>query len=150
MAEQARDRDEQRREIDELRREMDRLRRDLRGEVTRQMRVTIDAVELSREESDVLRNKGVNGLENTLDLPGLRVSPNPNDGSFDLAFQVPERGDLNVDVHDANGDRVYHESITGFKGNYERVLDMSDRPGGTYFVVITQNGKAQARKLVKQ
>ena len=150
MAEQARDRDEQRREIDELRREMDRLRRDLRGEVTRQMRVTIDAVELSREESDVLRNKGVNGLENTLDLPGLRVSPNPNDGSFDLAFQVPERGDLNVDVHDANGDRVYHESITGFKGNYERVLDMSDRTNGTYFVVISQNGKAQARKVVKQ
>ena len=150
MAEHARDRDEHRREMDELRREMDRLRRDLRSEVTREMRVTVDAVKLSKEESDVLKNKGVAGLENTLDLPGLRVSPNPSSGSFDLAFQVPERGDLNVDVHDANGDRVYHESITGFKGNYERVLDMSDRPSGTYFVVITQNGKAQARKLVKQ
>jgi hypothetical protein len=150
MAEHARDRDEHRREMDELRREMDRLRRDLRGEVTREMRVTVDAVKLSKEESDVLKNKGVTGLESTLELPGLRVSPNPSSGSFDLAFQVPERGDLNVDVHDANGDRVYHESITGFKGNYERVLDMSDRPNGTYFVVITQNGKAQARKLVKQ
>ena len=150
MAEYARDRDEHRREIDELRREMDRLRRDLRGEVTREMRVTVDAVKLSKEESDVLKNKGVTSLDSALEVPGLRVSPNPSSGSFDLAFQVPQRGDLNVDVHDANGDRVYHESITGFKGNYERVLDMSDRPSGTYFVVITQNGKAQARKLVKQ
>ncbi len=150
MAEYARDRDEQRREMDELRREMDRLRRDLRGEVTREMRVTIDAVKLSREESDVLKNKGVTGLDATLELPALRLSPNPGNGSFDLSFQVPERGDLNVDVHDANGDRVYHESISGFKGNYERVLDMSDRANGTYFVVISQNGKAQARKVVKQ
>jgi hypothetical protein len=150
MDEFQRERDEQRRDMDELRRELDELRRDLRGEVTREMRVTVDAVKLSKEESDVLKNKGVTGLEAALDLPGLRVSPNPSSGSFDLAFQVPERGDLNVDVHDANGDRVYHESITGFKGNYERVLDMSDRPSGTYFVVITQNGKAQARKLVKQ
>lgn len=150
MAEHARDRDEHRREMDELRREMDRLRRDLRSEVTREMRVTVDAVKLSQEESDVLKNKGVADLENTLDLPGLRVSPNPSSGSFDLAFQVPERGDLNVDLHDAGGDRVYHESITGFKGNYERVIDMSDRPNGTYFVVITQHGKAQAKKLVKQ
>ncbi len=150
MAEYARDRDEQRREMDELRREMDRLRRDLRGEVTREMRVTIDAVKLSKDESDVLKNKGVAGLDATLELPALRISPNPSNGSFDLAFQVPERGDLNVDVHDANGDRVYHESITGFKGNYERVLDMSDRPSGTYFVVISQNGKAQARKVMKQ
>lgn len=150
MAEYARDRDEQRREMDELRREMDRLRRDLRGEVTREMRVTIDAVKLSKEESDVLKNKGVAGLDATLELPALRISPNPSTSSFDLSFQVPERGDLNVDVHDAHGDRVYHESITGFKGNYERVLDMSDRANGTYFVVISQNGKAQARKVMKQ
>lgn len=150
MDEYARDRDEQRREMDELRREMDRLRRDLRSEVTREMRVTVDAVKLSKEESDVLKNKGVTDLDNALELPGLRVSPNPSNGSFDLVFQVPERGDLNVDVHDANGDRVYHESITGFKGNYQRVVDMSDRANGTYFVVISQNGKAQARKVVKQ
>ncbi|MBK7555582.1 MAG: hypothetical protein IPI55_13545 [Flavobacteriales bacterium] len=41
---------------------------------------------------------------------------------------MPASGDLNVDVHDSNGDRVYHESISGFEGHYERVLDMSDRP----------------------
>ena len=144
------EREEMRREMDELRREMDRLRRDLRGEVVREMSVTVDAVELTPEENAVLKNKGVAGLDKALDLPGLRISPNPTGGSFELAFEVPERGDLTVDVHDANGDRLYHETITGFKGHYARSLDMSDRAAGTYSVVIAQNGKALARKVVKR
>lgn len=150
MAEQARDRAEQRRELDELREEMNRLRDELRGEVTREMRVTIEDVQLNKEETQLLKNKGVTALNSALDLSGIRLFPNPSAGSFNIAFQVPERGDLDVDVHDSTGDRIYHETISGFKGNYERVLDMSDRASGTYFLVITQNGKALARKMVKQ
>ena len=150
MSEIARDREERRREMNELRSEMDRLRRDLRSETINEMRVTIDAVKLSPEETASLKNKGVVDLDNTLELPGLQVNPNPTDDSFSIAFEAPVRGDLSVDMHDAKGDRVYHESISGFKGKYERVLDWSDRADGTYFVVISQNGKAQARKLVKQ
>jgi hypothetical protein len=133
-----RDRDEQRRDMDELREEMNRLRDELRGEVTREMRVTIEDVQLNKEETQLLKNKGVTALNN------------PSGGSFNIAFQVPERGDLDVDVHDSTGDRIYHETISGFRGNYERVLDMNDRASGTYFLVITQNGKALARKMVKQ
>lgn len=145
-----RDRDEQRRDMDELRRELDELRRDLRGEVTREVRVTVDEVKLSKEETDKLKAKGVTNLDQPLDLQGMRCFPNPSEDSFHIQFQVPERGDLAVDVHDGNGERVYHETITGFKGNYERTLDMSDRADGTYFLVITQNGRTQARKLMKQ
>ncbi len=141
--------DEMRQQMDELRREMDRLRRDLRGEVTREMRVTVDAVKLSPADTDVLKKNGVS-IDNALELPGLRLAPNPSAGMFDLAFQVPERGDLTVDVHDAKGERIYHESISGFKGSYQRTLDMTDRPNGTYFIVIAQNGKTEARKIVKQ
>ena len=142
--------DQMRREMDELRREMDRLRQDLRGGVTREMTVVIGTVELSKEETDVLKNKGVTGLEANMALPALKCFPNPSEGNFHLQFEVPERGDLNVDIHDSNGERVYHETITGFKGHYDRTLDLSDRADGTYFLVIGQNGKALARKLVKQ
>lgn len=143
-------RDEMRRQMDELRREMDRLRRDLRSEVTKEMSVSIDDVQLSKEEAATLKAKGVPELDKPLELQGLRCYPDPSADSFHVQFSVPERGDLMVDVHDAKGERIYHETITGFKGNYERTLDMSDRADGTYFLVITQNGKAQARKLVKR
>lgn len=148
-AEQRAARDEMRREMDELRREMDRLRRELRSEVTRETRVTVDAVRLSDKELSTLRGKGVAGLDKGLDLSGLNLFPDPTEGAFSVSFTAPERGDLNVDIHNAAGERVYHETISGFKGRYERVIDMSDREAGTYFVVITQNGRAVARKLVK-
>ncbi len=150
MDEYARDRDERRREMAELREEMNHLRRDLRGDVTKEIRVTINEIKLSKEEAELLKNKGVANLDQPLELQDLRCFPNPSEGSFHIQFQVPDRGDLNVDIHDATGERVYHETISGFKGNYDRTLDMSDRAGGNYFLVITQNGKAQARKLEKQ
>jgi hypothetical protein len=139
-----------RREMEELRREMQELRREMGGTITREMRVVIDTYTLSKEESELLRSKGVTALDNALDLPDLRLFPNPGDGFFRIAFEAPERGDLNVDVHDATGERVYHETISGFKGRYERTLDLSDRANGAYFLVITQHGRALARKLVKQ
>ncbi len=150
MAEYARDRAEQRREMDELRREMDRLRRELRSEPVQEMRITVEAVRLSDAEIDLLEGKGVKGLDTPLDLPGLNVFPNPAEASFTISFEAVERGDLSVDMHDAKGERVYHESITGFKGNYQRMIDWSDRTDGTYFVVIAQNGKAVSRKVIKQ
>jgi len=146
----AEDREELRREMDELRREMDRLRRDLRGEVTREMRVVIQDMTLSREESALLKGKGVTNIDRPLGWNDLRISPNPGNGTYRITFTAPQRGDLTVDVHNAAGERVYHETITGFKGNYERLLDLGDLPAGPYFLVVAQGGATEARKLVKQ
>ena len=43
------------------------------------------------------------------------------------------RGDLEVDVHDATGERIYHETITGYRAATERTLDLSDRAGRHLF-----------------
>jgi hypothetical protein len=144
------EREELRREMDELRREMDQLRRDLRGEVTRELRVVIQDMNLSQEESALLKGKGVANIDRALGWNDLRISPNPGDGQYRIAFTAPQRGDLTVDVHNATGERVYHETITGFKGNYERLLDLTDQPAGAYFLVIGQGNATEARKLVKQ
>ncbi|MBL7964942.1 MAG: PDZ domain-containing protein [Flavobacteriales bacterium] len=145
-----RERDELQREMDELRREMEQLRRDLRGDVMRRTVVLMTTQELSPSEQDMLKRNGASGLERQLDLPGLQCDPNPSQGNYQLRFDVPERGDLVVDVHNGKGERVYHETITGFKGRYERMLDLSDMANGAYYLVITQNGRSVARKLMKQ
>lgn len=141
--------DELRREMDQLRREMDELRRDLGRELRTEMRVTIETRKLTDEEKQLLAGKGVK-MDNELALGDLRTFPNPSNGFFRIQFDVPERGDLNVDVHDAAGEKVYQERILGFKGRYERTLDLTDKATGTYFLVITQGGKTTARKLVKE
>lgn len=138
-----------RREMDELRREMEQLRRTMRSDILREMHVEVGAVEVSPEERALLERKGVAGLDRAPDLGDLRCAPNPSDGFYRVQFDVAERGDLVVDVHNAQGDRIYHETITGFKGRYERTLDLSDQADGTYFLVVALNGKATPRKLVK-
>ena len=146
----ARERDELRREMDQVRREMSDLRRELGRELRSEMRVTMESRALTPEEKALLTGKGVTGLENELPLGDLRAFPNPSNGFYRLQFDVPERGDLMVDVHDASGEKVYQERIIGFKGRYERTLDLSDRSGGSYFLVITQGGRTATRKLVKE
>lgn len=144
------DRDELARDMDELRREMDQLRRDLGRDLRVETRIRIERKELTPEEKDLLKNKGVKGLDNALQLDDMGVFPNPSNGFFRIQFDVADRGDLFVNVHDAKGEKVYEERITGFKGRYERTLDLSDKATGTYFLVIEQGGKSTAEKLVKE
>ena len=144
------DRAELRREMDQLRQEMSELRRELGRDIRREVRINIETKKLTEEEKALLRNKGVIGLENELQLGDLRAFPNPSNGFYRLQFELPERGDLNVDVYDATGERVYQERIIGFKGRYERTLDLSDRASGSYYLVIDQGGKTATTKLVKE
>ena len=144
------EREDLRREMDELRIEMEMLRQELGGEVTREMHIVIGSYTLNDAEKELLEEKGAVDLDNALDVGEVKLFPNPSDGFFRVQFDVAERGDLEVDVHDATGERIYHETISGYKGRYERTLDLSDRADGTYFLVVRQNGRALARKLVKQ
>ncbi|MBK8498495.1 MAG: PDZ domain-containing protein [Flavobacteriales bacterium] len=143
------DRDELRREMDKLRQEMNELRRDLGRDIRREVRINIETRKLSDEEKALLRGKGV-PVDKELSLGDLRAFPNPSAGFYRLQFDLPERGDLSVDVHDAKGERVYQERIIGFKGRYERTLDLSDQASGNYFLVITQGGRTATQKLVKE
>ena len=144
------DKAEFRREMEELRREMDILRRELSSDLLREIRMVSPPAELSSEDVQLLRSRGVNNLGRDLGWDDLRLTPDGPNGQFRVAFMVPDRGDLAVSVHDARGERVYHEAITGSKGAYERLLDLSDLPDGTYFLVVGQGDATEARKLVKQ
>lgn len=143
------DREALRREMNELRREMDQIRRDMGKDMRVETRIRIERKPLSAEEKELLRNNGVKSLDNELKLDDMRVFPNPSNGFFRIHFEAAEKGDLYVNVHDAKGVKVYEERITGFKGRYERTLDLSDKTAGTYYLVIEQGGKSVAEKLMK-
>ena len=143
------DREELERSMEELRSEMDQLRRDLGKDLRVETRIRIERKPLSPEEKDLLKNKGVSSLDNELKLGDMRVFPNPSNGFFRIHFDVAEKGDLFVNVHDAKGEKVYEERISGFKGRYERTLDLTDKATGTYYLVVEQGGKSVAEKLVK-
>ena len=115
----------------------------------RELRIKVEALPLSPEEKDLLKRKGVANLDQQLELEGLELFPNPAYGPVHLRFAVAARGDLAVDLHNAAGERVYHETITDFSGSYDRTIDLGGKAPGTYYVVIAQNGRTLLRKLVK-
>lgn len=144
-----------RQEMDMLRQDLERMREELHRDgglpdrIRREMRITVQGRPLEQAEKDLLTQKGVSGLDKQLELGDLRCFPNPSSGFYRLHFDVAERGDLLVTVHDSAGEKVYDERINAFKGRYERTLDLSDKAAGTYYLVIAQGGRTAAQKLIK-
>lgn len=146
-----REHDEMRRDMEQLRADMEHLRRELRGnrpEHTGRARFGAATV-TTPEEVRTLTAKGVKGLDRPLELPELEARLAPDGQRLHVDFNAPNRGDLGVALHDSNGKAVYQEHITAYKGRYDRTVDVSELPDGTYFLVIQQNGAAVSRKLVK-
>ena len=144
FAELQRDMAELQRDFAELQRSLGKDRRNT------ETRITIEAMPLTQAEKDLLKSKGLTALDTELKLGDMRVFPNPTNGFFRLQFDVAEKGDLFVNVHDASGERVYEECITGFKGRYERTLDLTDKATGSCFLVMQQGSRTTAQKLVEQ
>lgn len=84
-----------------------------------------------------------------LDTEELRIYPNPSPGKFTLQFSLKEKGDTQVEVLDVNGKVIFSDKLKGFTGNYKREIDLPET-AGVYLINITQNGKKQVKKVVKE
>lgn len=86
----------------------------------------------------------------TLDLriENLKFFPNPNEGKFNLQFELPHSGATQVEIFNTSGQRVYSEDLGSFSGEFRRDIDISEQPAGTYILHITQAGKHLAEKVI--
>lgn len=107
---------------------------------------------LSTEDAKTLKDQGVETLvdENSLEVENISFYPNPNNGKFNLKFNVDNKGNTEIKIYDINGKEVYNELLKNFKGNYDKAIDISTEGKGTYFLNITQNGKVLNKKIMIQ
>ncbi|MCB0395713.1 MAG: PDZ domain-containing protein [Flavobacteriales bacterium] len=113
-------------------------------------RITIRIEDVSKADEDKLEGVLDLGEKSELKLESVALNPNPANGRFELRFALAKSGTTTVRVFDANGRRVYDETLNNFKGDYSQVIDISGEPNGFYFLSIEQNGKAFTKKIVKQ
>lgn len=85
--------------------------------------------------------------DNFKGLSQLNVYPNPNEGKFNLQFNLAEQGNTKVAIYDMKGNVVYNEDLPGFKGNYNKAIDLSQQSRGMYIIRISQNDKTITRKV---
>jgi hypothetical protein len=70
---------------------------------------------------------------------GLKLYPNPTDGSFNVQYYLPEIEDNTIlEMYNITGNLVYKQNIYSKQGNITLNLDLSK---GMYLLVLRQNNK---------
>lgn len=103
--------------------------------------------EPSAEDSKML-NKQTGISDEKLQVENMKFFPNPNDGKFNLEFQVTSKGDTELNILNMEGKSIYNENLKNFSGQYSNAINISDQPKGVYFVKIKQGKHAQVKKIV--
>lgn len=93
-------------------------------------------------------NVGVTGTQDIEGLTSLKIQPNPTSGfaMLNAAFDRPV--DVNVEIIDLLGRRVW-ETNAAYTTNISEQLDLNNFPDGIYLVRLTVDGQTATRKLMK-
>lgn len=76
------------------------------------------------------------------------VFPNPNHGAFKVSFENAQKSNVTISIADKNAVVVYEEKLNDFKGKYEKEIDLSAQPKGTYYLNIKQGKQETNSKIV--
>jgi len=116
------------------------------------LNVEIDMEDVTQEEADDMKEKvGVDmPVINNLEIEKLNIFPNPNDGVFNLMFDLPNEGQTSIQVFNSVGRLVYQNDMQSFSGMFKDRIDISNNATGTYFLAVSQNGKTITQKVIFQ
>jgi hypothetical protein len=87
-------------------------------------------------------------IKNNLKPSELNYYPNPNDGKFNLKFNLDQKGEVIVKVLDILGNEIYKETLLDFNGIYDNQLDLTGHEKGIYVLQVQQGRKALSRKIL--
>lgn len=73
------------------------------------------------------------GIKSENDITNFRIYPNPNDGKFNLFYGINQSADIQFEIYDLSGKRIYSVNL-GNKpmGLYDIALDIPDLQSGLY------------------
>ncbi len=74
------------------------------------------------------------GIENQSSVDFINLFPNPNDGHFQLNFNIAKADNYVLGVHNALGQIVYSEMLNNFHGTFSREMDLSLYGKGVYTI----------------
>ena len=90
------------------------------------------------------------GLVDNLLGHEVKVYPNPNTGTFNLEFSLDRKSDLDIAVYNNTGQKIYHEALDRFTGDYRKGINLEFVPAGIYHLRITEGNQSYDRKLIFQ
>jgi hypothetical protein len=108
--------------------------------------VSVDDIAKQNDMPRELRNGSTLQVINNLSISGFNITPS-QEGKYALAFSLGKSGTAYVRIVDNGGYDVYFET---FKDglSFNKQIDLSLLPAGTYFFQVTQGGKTFTKKLI--
>jgi hypothetical protein len=79
---------------------------------------------------------------------GFTVAPNPNNGNFNLSFNVTGRENLGIAVINAEGREVYRQTQDNFSGNFKGSIRLNNPKAGIYLIKITHGLNQYMKRIV--
>lgn len=92
----------------------------------------------------------VSVYENFSTINTINVFPNPNNGTFQIAFDVPTNQNVKIDVFNNIGQSVFTDSKSNFNGQFNQSIDLSTFSKGVYLVNTRIGDKTFTNKIAIQ
>ncbi|MEY4538631.1 MAG: hypothetical protein RLZZ306_388, partial [Bacteroidota bacterium] len=86
---------------------------------------------------------------NSLENIGLKVFPNPNDGSFVVEFNATDLKPVELTISDILGKIILRKTIK-IIGKYSQQINISEQPAGQYFISVQKDGGIKTVKMIKK
>lgn len=79
----------------------------------------------------------------------ISVYPNnPDNGTLNLRFRVPEKGEVSITITDTKGKEVGKKEIKDFSGDFVGQVELKKNTKGTVFVTVVQNEDGAVKRVV--
>ncbi len=87
------------------------------------------------------------GINEAVEENSISISPNPNNGLFNVDVQLSKVNDIEMVVYNIVGQEMVHEKIENTLGGIYNV-DISNQTGGIYFILIKTNNYSIVKKFI--
>ena len=88
------------------------------------------------------------GVDQSVNNYFFSVYPNPNQGNFNVTFNVASKATYKLELKNTLGQIVYQETLTDFSGNYSKQMDVSQFGKGIYLISLTNPNINTIKKVV--
>lgn len=83
-----------------------------------------------------------------MQLKEFNVLPNPGQGMFQISYKAHETKELQINVFNNSGIKVYSENSANPQKELTKNIDLSKEAKGTYYIELIADGKKSVKKVI--
>jgi hypothetical protein len=87
------------------------------------------------------------GIDEKNMISGIKLFPNPNDGTFTLQFNSAKVQEINFRISSSAGNKIIENKESIPAGQFRKVFSLKNLTAGTYYLVISDS---QGRMMNRQ